>query len=193
MLQRIRKCFNIENDNHLDGDVEVDEAYIGGKNSNRHADKKAKNSQGRSVKDKTAVVGMVERDGKDNIIQVEDVKTKTLTDLVTTYITQQANVHTDEYIGYNHIGAMYNHQIVHHSLGEFANDDVTTNRVESLWAIIKRGVMGIYHFWSKKHLQLYLDEFVFRFNTRNVSESYRFNYLLANMTVRTTYKELVYG
>ena len=136
---------------------------------------------------------MVERDGKDNIIQVEDVKTKTLTDLVTTYITQQANVHTDEYIGYNHIGAMYNHQIVHHALGEFANDDVTTNRVESLWAIIKRGVMGIYHFWSKKHLQLYLDEFVFRFNTRNVSESYRFNYLLANMTVRTTYKELVYG
>ena len=62
-----------------------------------------------------------------------------------------------------------------------------------LWATIKRGVMGIYHFWSKKHLQLYLDEFVFRFNTREVSESYRFNYLLSNMTVRTTYKELVYG
>ncbi|PAY47964.1 IS1595 family transposase [Ligilactobacillus salivarius] len=193
MLQRIRKCFNIENDNHLDGDVEVDEAYIGGKNSNRHANKKVKNSQGRSVKDKTAVVGMVERNGKANAIQVEDVKTKTLTDLVTTYITQQANVHTDEYIGYNHIGTMYNHQIVHHALGEFANNDVTTNRVESLWATIKRGVMGIYHFGSKKHLQLYLDEFVFRFNIREVSESYRFNYLLSNMTVRTTYKELVYG
>lgn len=86
MLQRIRKCFNIENDNHLNGDVDVDEAYIGGKNSNRHANKKVKNSQGRSVKDKTAVVGMVERDGKANIIQVDDVKTKTLTDLVTTYI-----------------------------------------------------------------------------------------------------------
>lgn len=117
MLQRIRKCFNIENDNHLDGDAKVDEAYIGGKNSNRHADKKVKSSQGRSVKEKTAVVGMVERDGKANIIQVEDVKTQTLTDLVTTYITQQANVHTDEYIGYNHIGAMYNHQIVYHALG----------------------------------------------------------------------------
>lgn len=84
------------------------------------------------------------------------------------YITQQTKVHIDEYIDYNHI--------VHHTLGEFANNDVTTtNRVESLLAIIKRSVMGIYYFWSKNHLQLYLDGFVFRFNTRSVS---RFNYLL---------------
>ena len=66
MLQRIRKCFDIENDNDLDGDVEVDETYVGSKNKNRHKDKKVKGGQGRSAEDKTPVVGMVERGGKLN-------------------------------------------------------------------------------------------------------------------------------
>lgn len=61
MLQRIRKCFNSKNNNHLDGDVEVDETYIGGKNKNRHASKKVKNSQGRSIQDKIPIVGLIQR------------------------------------------------------------------------------------------------------------------------------------
>lgn len=76
MLQRIRKCFGIENDNELDNEVEADETYIGGKNKNRHLDKKVENSQGRSSKDKTPVVGMIERDGKLNAKAVEKLNTK---------------------------------------------------------------------------------------------------------------------
>ena len=193
MLQRIRKCFGIENDNHLDGDVEVDEAYIGGKNGNRHADKKVKNSQGRSTKDKSAVVGMVQRQGKDNVHQVDDVKASTLTNQIINYVSSDARVFTDEYVGYNQVNVIYNHAIVYHSQGEFANGDATTNTIESFWAIVKRGVMGIYHFWSKKHLQLYLDEFTFRYNTRLRSDSWRIDYLLANATVRTRYEELIHG
>lgn len=76
MLERIRKCFSSENNNSLDDVVEVDETYIGGKNKNRHNSKKVKNAQGRSLKDKSAVVGMVQRQGKVNAHHVPDTKTK---------------------------------------------------------------------------------------------------------------------
>lgn len=138
---------------------------------------------------------MVQRQGKVNVHQVEDVKTDTLTKEITDYIAQQANVFTDEYIGYNKAYFMYNHQIVHHTYanGEFVVGNVTTNTIESFWTTIKRGIKEIYHLWSKKHLQLYLDEFVFRYNTRDKDENWQLNFLLANSTVRTTYKELIYG
>lgn len=76
MLERIRKCFSSENNNSLNDVVEVDETYIGGKNKNRHNSKKVKNAQGRSLKDKSAVVGMVQRQGKVNAHHVPDTKTK---------------------------------------------------------------------------------------------------------------------
>jgi len=71
MLQRIRNCFDCENENELNGEVEIDESFLGGKNKNRHADKKVENSQSRSTKDKTPVLGMVERSGKITAMQVE--------------------------------------------------------------------------------------------------------------------------
>ena len=79
MLQRIRACFDIENNEQLDNTVEIDETYVGGKNKNRHANKKVPHSQGRSTKDKTAVVGMVERGGKVKACIVGNVQSKTLT------------------------------------------------------------------------------------------------------------------
>ena len=193
MLQRIRKCFGIENNCLLDNDVEIDETYVGGKNKNRHAHKKVKNSQGRSMKDKVAVLGMVERNGKLIAKIVPDVQAPTLTKEIRKNVKETANIYTDEWLGYNEIHKYYNHSIVKHSEKEFVNGSAYTNNIECFWGILKRGILGIYHFTSKKHLQIYLDEFVFRYNTRYMTEQNKFETLLSNMTVRTKYKELIHA
>ena len=192
MLQRIRNCFGIEVD-QLDNQVEVDETFIGGKNKNRHAHKKVENAQGRSCKDKTPVLGMIERKGNLIAKVVEDTKAKTLTPEVIKNVKQSALVITDEWMGYKSLQRIYDHTFVKHNVGEYVNGIAHTNTIEGFWSLLKRGIVGIYHFTSKKHLQRYVDEFSFRYNTRNNSESNRFNLLLCNLENRLTYKELIYG
>ena len=192
MLQRIRNCFGIENNNDLNNTVEMDETYVGGKNKNRHANKKSKNAQGRSVKDKTPVFGMVERNGKLNAKVVTDTTCETLTKEAVKYL-KNAIVYTDEWWGYNSIKNLFQHEIVKHKMSEYVRDNVYTNTIEGFWSLLKRGIIGIYHFTSKHHLQKYVDEFVFRYNTRHHSERGRFDLLLQNTEHRLTYKELIYG
>ena len=191
ILHRIRECFAIDNNSILSNDVEIDETYVGGKNKNRHANKKVKNSQGRSMKDKVAVLGMLERNGKLVVRVVEDVQANTLTEEIRKNVIPTANIYTDEWLGYNEIHKYYNHSIVKHSEKEFVNGDAYTNNIECFWGILKRGIIGIYHFTSKKHLQKYLDEFVFRYNTRHCTTAEKFTALLSNMTARTRYRDLV--
>ena len=193
MLQRIRKCFGIDNDNDLDNDVEADETYVGGKNKNRHKDKKVEGSQGRSARDKTPIAGTSERSGKVNAHKVDNVQKETLNALVIANVKEAANLYTDEWVGYSGLEKLYNHSIVNHGQGEYANGDARTSAPEGFWSILKRGIIGIYHFVSKKHLQNYVDEFVFRYNTRERSETGRINRLLSNMCFRTTYRGLVHG
>lgn len=192
MLQRIRNCFGIENNNELTNTVEMDETYVGGKNKNRHADKKIENSRGRSVKDKTPVFGMVERGGKLNAKVVKDTACRTLTQETIKYV-KDALVYTDEWWGYRSIKQLFQHDIVNHKSREYVRNDVYTNTIEGFWSLLKRGIIGIYHFTSKQHLQRYVDEFVFRYNTRKQTECGRFNLLLQNTEHRLTYKELIYG
>ena len=88
---------------------------------------------------------------------------------------------------------MYDYIIVKHNQGQYVNGRIHTNTIKGFWSLLKRGIFGIYHFTSKKHLQMYVDEFVFRYNTRKGSESARFNLLLNNIENRITYKELTNG
>lgn len=192
MLQRIRNCFGIET-TQLDNEVEIDETFIGGKNKNRHNDKKVENSQGRSVKDKAPVLGMVERDGKLIAKHVIDTKGETLTPEIIENIKASAKIYTDEWLGYKGLQRIYDHSYIKHNQGEYVNGRVHTNTIEGFWSLLKRGIVGIYHFTSKKHLQMYVDEFAFRYNTRNDSTQMRFNEFLGNLENRITYKELIYG
>lgn len=189
MLQRIRNCFGIENKHTLDNDVECDETYHGGKNKNRHSNKKAKESQGRSS-DKAPIFGMVERNGKLIAKTVPNVKASTLGPEIIKTIKKTAKIYTDEWLGYKGLKRIYNHIFVKHKQGEYVNGDAHTNTIEGFWSLFKRGVVGIYHFVSKKHLQRYIDEFVFRYNTRKYTEAGRLNMLLANTGYRLTYKDL---
>ena len=96
-----------------------------------------------------------------------------------------AYAYTTKWLGYKYISKYYNHSIVKHGAKEFVNEKAYTNNIECFWGILKRGVIGIYHYTSKKHLQNYIDEFVFRYNTRNKTEESKFNTLLNNMQIRT--------
>ncbi len=189
MLQRIRNCFGINDNEQLSGEVEVDETFVGGKNFNRHSDKKTDYASG--VKDKAPVIGMVERHGNVVAKHIPNVKGLTLSKEIVANVKVMSSVYTDEYNGYRKIRAIYDHKYIKHSAGEYVNGRIHTNTIEGFWSILKRGIVGIYHFTSTKHLQKYVDEFVFRYNSRNFSESSRFNMLLENTEHRLTYKNLI--
>lgn len=190
MLQRIRNCFGFDNDNDLSNEVEVDETYIGGKAKNKHAIKKVKHSQGRNTKDKAPVFGMVERGGKLNAKHVQDVTIRTLTSEIVSCVSD-ATIYSDEWLGYNALRRIYDHKFVKHGEGQYVHGRIHTNTIEGFWSLLKRGIVGIYHFTSVKHLQKYVDEFVFGYNTRNCKEVDRINTLLLNAEHRLTYRELI--
>lgn len=221
MLHRIRKCFETENDGELKEKVEADETFIGGKNKNRHKDKKVKNSQGRSFKDKTPVLGMLEREKSEyferphkiipnkvvnekvvvkpsKIIArvVNNTKSKSLQPFIINHVIKDSLFLSDEWHGYTGCNKRYNHKFVDHGKKQYVdldNPEIHTNTIEGSWKILKNSVRDNYNHVSKKHLQKYVDEFVFRYNTKHMEEGLRFNHMLLNIECRLTYKMLING
>jgi hypothetical protein len=192
MLQRIRKSFETETKHILDGIVELDETFVGGKNKNRHYDKKVKNSQGRCFKDKTPVLGMLQRGGKLVGRVVKNTSGKEVTPHILKTVKRTAQLYTDEWKGYNKAGRLYTRCTVDHSRKQYVKGNVFTNTIEGAWSHFKRSIIGVYHKTTKKHLQKYVNEFVFRYNNREVNDSERFNLVLANAgNYYISYKQLI--
>lgn len=162
MSHRLREAMNIAPEGPLGNDggpVEVDETYWGNQGKQRKG--------ARGYAHKMKVVSLVERDGHKRSYRVANVTAKTVAPILKAQVAAKARLMTDESSVYTKLGREFaEHGVVTHNAGEYARGDITTNTVESSFAILKRGLYGTFHHVSEQHLQRYATEFDFRWNTR---------------------------
>ena len=191
LLQRIREAFKAgtESGAQFEGPVEVDEAYFGGLEKNKHEWKRL--NEGRGAKGKTAVVGIKDRStGRIRAQVVKDTTGKTLKGFVYDHVEEGAEVFTDEARAYVGLKGVV-HKAVKHSVSKFVDGQVHTNGLESFWAGLKRAYHGTYHHISPKHLNRYIAQFAGKHNIRPLDTMDQMESLVRGMVdKRLKYKDL---
>jgi transposase-like protein len=193
MLHRLRTAAQDEPQRKLVGEIEADETYIGGKSQNMHAWKRAQKIHSGGVHDKTPVMGILERGGTVRAMVVKNHRRPELHAEIRKHVEPGSMLYTDDLHSYRGLPD-YAHYYVDHAT-KYVSGRVHTNGLENFWSLLKRCIKGTYVQVHPEHLQGYVAEQVFRFNSRKglkVSEEQRFARLLGGTTgKRLTYKELI--
>lgn len=192
MLQRIRLAMQTGTFEKASGQVEVDETFIGGKARNMHKHIRAQKIHGTGGKDKTAVIGVLERGGKIRVKVIDSRRKKPLQDHVRQHVEPGAEVFTDALKSYEGLESEYVHQIIDHAVA-YVEGHVHTNGLENFWSLLKRTLSGTYTFVEPWHLHRYLDEQAFRYNERKDERGDRGRFMKVPRGCadkRLTYKEV---
>jgi transposase-like protein len=165
MAHRIRFALHHGSFEKLSGHVEVDETFIGGKARNMHVAQRRRRITGTGTKDKTAVMGILERGGKVRTVVVPNRRKSALQGEVKKHVEAGAALYTDALLSYSGLESQYAHQVVDHAV-QYVDGQVHTNGLENFWCLLKRGISGTYVSVEPFHLFRYLDEQAYRYNNR---------------------------
>ena len=196
MMHRIRLAMQRGGFDLMDGDVEADETFIGGKSRFMHAAKRAAKIHGTGGMDKSAVMGLLERHGPDGhsrvrVKAIPNRKKKMLQAEVRANVARGANLYTDALASYDGLSDAYQHAVIDHA-ESYVRGNVHTNGLENFWSLLKRAIKGTYVSVEPFHLFRYLDEEAFRFNTRKTTDAKRFMDVLRSIAGRrVTYAQLI--
>ena len=190
MAQRLREAWN-EGIPEMAGTFEVDETFMGGKEKNKHKDKKL--NAGRGAVGKVAVAGIKNRETNTiNAVVVARTDKETLQGFVSDRVDTEATVFSDDFKSYH--GLPYEHKTVKHSVGQYVNGQAHTNGIESFWSLLKKGYHGTFHHFSPKHMNRYITEFATRYNVRPMNTIDIMGKSVKMMVgKRLTYQELALG
>jgi transposase-like protein len=191
MDHRIRFALGIGAVDKLSGEVEADETFIGGKARNMHLSKRQRRITGTGTKDKTAVMGILERGGRVRAAVVPNRKKTALQAEVRKHVEAGAALYTDALLSYDGLASDYAHRVVDHAV-QYVDGKVHTNGLENFWSLLKRGISGTYVSVEPFHLFRYLDEQTFRYNHREgMNDGDRFDIAVRQIVgKRLTFDEL---
>jgi transposase-like protein len=191
MMHRVRAAMRSGSFSKLSGEIEADETFIGGKARNMHIGKRERRITGTGGKDKTAVMGILERGGEVRTVVVGSRRKKVLQAEVKKHVEAGSALYTDALLSYEGLAGDYAHQVIDHAT-QYVNGRIHTNGLENFWSLLKRSISGTYVSVEPFHLYRYLDEQSFRFNNRKEqTDADRFQAVMENVAGRRlTWKEL---
>ena len=192
MMHRLRLALHHGSFDKLSGEVEVDETFIGGKARNMHVAQRRRRITGTGGKDKTAVMGIMERDGSVRTVVVPNRKKHALQAEVHRHVEAGSALYTDALLSYDGLATKYAHQVIDHAV-KYVDGNVHTNSMENYWSLLKRGLAGTYVSVEPYHLFRYLDEQAYRFNNRkNMNDFDRFSFAASQIVgKRLTWNQVI--